>query len=481
MIKNIHRIIGLLCLIIWIDCEGSDCRALIENGEFKKAEEIIRRELFSNPSLSVSERRTLEFELEKMKRIRLDFNKSQAEVIEYIKQYVPDVTPTDLVRWESEKSLEYLVIDGEKMYFKDAAPNLFRLDRTLKAVKQKVDSQIPTDSRREPAFDLDSHCRKIVQAVQTTQKYTVLPVRMKIKQSLTVHPNVVPEGKIIRCWIPFPREIPDRQVNIRLLKTDPPIYILANTDQTLQRTIYFEKAAVKDSTTHFSVEYTYEIYGSYTPVKAEKVIPVEPNPDLKPFLSEEPPHIVFTDEIRQLSQRIVGSETNPYRIAQKLFEWIDVNIVWASAREYSTIYNIPQYVINNRHGDCGMMVLTFITLCRLNGIPARWQSGWEFKPPQDSMHDWGEIYLAPYGWVPMDVTYGRRATADESFRWFYLSGMDSYRLIFNDGMAADFYPLKIYPRSETIDSQRGEVEWEGGNLYFGQWNWEHDWEIISEP
>jgi transglutaminase-like putative cysteine protease len=128
-----------------------------------------------------------------------------------------------------------------------------------------------------------------------------------------------------------------------------------------------------------------------------------------------------------------------------------------------------------------MMVLTFITLCRLNGIPARWQSGWEFKPPQDSMHDWGEIYLAPYGWVPMDVTYGRRATADESFRWFYLSGMDSYRLIFNDGMAADFYPLKIYPRSETIDSQRGEVEWEGGNLYFNQWNWEHDWEIISEP
>jgi len=48
-------------------------------------------------------------------------------------------------------------------------------------------------------------------------------------------------------------------------------------------------------------------------------------------------------------------------------------------------------------------------------------------------------------------------------------------------MAADFYPLKIYPRSETIDSQRGEVEWESGNLYFDQWNWEHDWEIISEP
>jgi len=464
-----------------MDCIGSDYQVLIEKGEFKKAEETIRQGLFNNPSLSAGEKRALEFELERMRRIRLDFSKSQAEVIEYIEQYLPDVKPADLVRWESEKSLEYILIDGEKMYFKDAAPNLFRLDKTLKAVKQKVDSQKPTNSKGEPAFDLDSHCRKIVKAVQRTQKSTVLPVRMKIKQSLVVHPNVVPEGKIIRCWIPFPRAISDRQVNIQLVKTDPPLFILANTEQTLQRTIYFEKPAIKDSTTRFSVEYTYEIYGSYTPIKAEKVTPVEPTPELKPFISEEPPHIVFTDEIRQLSRQIVGSETNPYRIAQKLFEWIDVNIVWASAREYSTIYNIPQYVINNRHGDCGMMTLTFITLCRLNGIPARWQSGWEFKPPQDSMHDWGEIYFAPYGWVPVDVTYGRRATADESFRWFYLSGMDSYRLIFNDGMAADFFPLKIYPRSEIIDSQRGEVEWEGGNLYFDQWNWEHDWEIISEP
>ena len=34
-----------------------------------------------------------------------------------------------------------------------------------------------------------------------------------------------------------------------------------------------------------------------------------------------------------------------------------------------------------------------------------------------------------------------------------------------------FYPAKIYPRSETVDFQRGEVEWRGGNLYFNQWRW----------
>lgn len=38
---------------------------------------------------------------------------------------------------------------------------------------------------------------------------------------------------------------------------------------------------------------------------------------------------------------------------------------------------------------------------------------------------------------------------------------------------------KIYPRSETVDFQRGEVEWEGGNLYFDQWNYQFDVEYLD--
>jgi hypothetical protein len=28
-----------------------------------------------------------------------------------------------------------------------------------------------------------------------------------------------------------------------------------------------------------------------------------------------------------------------------------------------------------------------------------------------------------------------------------------------------------------VDSQRGEVEWRGGNLYFDQWDYGFDWQI----
>ncbi|HPG84930.1 MAG TPA: transglutaminase domain-containing protein, partial [bacterium] len=87
-------------------------------------------------------------------------------------------------------------------------------------------------------------------------------------------------------------------------------------------------------------------------------------------------------------------------------------------------------------------------------------------------------WFAPYGWVPADVTYGRRDAEDPVQHWFYLSGMDSYRLIFNDDVSRPFDPPKEHFRSETLDSQRGELEWRGGNLYFDQWDWELKWEVL---
>lgn len=467
----------LIALSFW-QCARKDYLTLIEEGDYKRAAKIISERLEDDHHLSPERRLELQFELERMERIRQDFQRSEQEVLDYVRQYLPQASAKDLARYEKSGTLEAMVIDGKKYYFNYAAQNLFRLDPELKAIKQKSDSL--AGKNRGEKFDLDGHCRQVIdEAVRTGQRF-VSPVTMRIKQSITVPPNVVPAHKVIRCWIPYPREIPQRQVVIQLLSTDPKTYIIAPNDLTLQRTIYFEKVALPDSATHFSVEYTYRSYAVYAPIEAEKVLPTPERSDLKPYLEEQPPHIVFTPAIRALSQAIVGSETNPYRIAQKLFAWVDENIPWASAREYSTFYNIPDYVLKNRHGDCGMQTLTFITLCRLNGIPARWQSGWEFQPPDDSMHDWGEIYFEPYGWLPMDVTYGQRPTTDERLRWFYLNGMDSYRLIFNDGISARFFPAKVHFRSETVDSQRGEVEWEGGNLYYDQWDWDIEWEVLQK-
>lgn len=471
-----------LVLFYWItvSCtrveQNGHVLSLIAEGQFSSAKEEINR-LLKEGSLSMEKRSELQFEMERMERIEKDFTKTEADVLEFIRKYIPDVTAEDLRRWQAEKSLEMMMIDGEKRYFNRAARNLFRIDKACRQIWADYYKDQPQPTPPADALDLDAHIKTIM-AKATPDQPWVEPVRMRIDYTITVKPDQVPEGENIRCWIPFPREIPERQRDIQLISTFPETYYLADKNH-LQRTIYLEQPSAGNAETRFNVVYEYTSLGTYTAIDPDKVTAAKASGSLAEYLKEEPPHIVFTPQLRALSQDIVGQEKNPYRIAQKLFEWVDTNIPWASAREYSTIRSLSMYPYEHRHGDCGIQTLMLITLLRMNGIPARWQSGWEFQPPDDTMHDWGMIYFAPYGWIPMDVTYGLRDSDDQAHKWFYLNGMDSYRLIFNDAYSVPFDPPKEHFRSETVDSQRGELEWSGGNLYFDQWNWDMKWQVLK--
>ena len=477
-------VVSLFCLaVILLSCSETvhtDYQPLIEQGEFARARQAIEYTLATDSSLTVLDRYNLEFEIEKMRRIELDFTKTEADMIDYIKEYIPDVNEGDIARWDEEKSLEAMVIDGHIRYFNYAARNLFRINKDCKAIWDKSHDYDEFIDSSQSKLVFNRIDQQLIDYYHRTGGKYSLPIRRRIEYTLNVDADVVPPGEIIRCWIPFPREIQDRQQNITVVSSDPEQYIIAPNDLTLQRTVYFEKPAAADEPTMFVVTYDYTGYGVYKDVIAENVEPIDPAGPLAEYLHEQPPHIVFTDTLIALSKSIVGDGTNPYRVAQKLFSWVDDHIPWASAREYSTIPNLSEYPIMNLHGDCGIQTMLFITLCRYNGIPARWQSGWIFEPGDyDSMHDWGMIYFEPYGWLPMDVTYGTLITDNDELKWFNLHGMDNGRLIFNDNISCDFYPQKIYPRSETVDSQRGEVEWRGGNLYFDQWDYEIKYDILS--
>lgn len=474
-------LLALLALLL-TSCTSPDeqgIRRMIAEGDFTKANDAINAMLARDTSLTAVRRLQWEFEVERMNRIRLDFRTTEQEVKDYIGKYMPSLTPEDYAQFETTHALEAMTIDGEKRYFNSAARNLFRLDPQARLIWKEKHKSDPPDSGLASESGLDAHIAQVMEAAVKSGKSFVKPVRFRVTQSITVKGDEVPAGEVIRCWLPFPREIAGRQEQIRILSTDPATYILADNAAHLQRTLYMEKPSAGTAVTSFTVQYEYVSNGVYLPVDPAKVRPPAITQDLAPFVREEPPHIVFTPELKELSKTIVGEETNPVVIARKLFAWVDTNVTWASAREYSTVPNLSMYPFENRHGDCGMQTMLFITLCRMNGIPARWQSGWEFRPPGDSMHDWGMIYFEPYGWVPMDVTYGVRETPDEAMKYFYVNGMDSYRLIFNDAYAQPFYPAKIHPRSETVDLQRGEVEWRGGNLYFNQWEWDLAWEEVA--
>ena len=67
---------------------------------------------------------------------------------------------------------------------------------------------------------------------------------------------------------------------------------------------------------------------------------------------------------------------------------------------------------------------------------------------------------------------------DAGLEDFYLGGLDAWRIAFNDDWSREFVPAKQHPRSETVDLQRGEAEWDGGNLYFDQWTYDFEWQLL---
>jgi transglutaminase-like putative cysteine protease len=305
----------------------------------------------------------------------------------------------------------------------------------------------------------------------------VLPQRVRVTQTMTVEADAVPAGKTLRAWIPYPRVIPGQQEDIHFVSSQPSAHGIA-PESTLQRTVYLEQAAQAGKPTAFSVTYELTLYAQHHAIDPARVVPAKITPALAPYVAERAPHIMFTEPLRVFSRQVVGDATNPYEVAQRIFAAVD-EIPWAGAREYSTIADLGAYTLHAGHGDCGEQTMLLITLMRMNGIPARWQSGWTFTTGDyNNIHDWAEIYLAPYGWIPVDVTYGRLDSDDPSLKWFYLGGLDNFRIAFNDDFSRDFVPAKQFFRSDTVDSQRGEVEWDGGNLYYDRWDYDFAWKIL---
>ena len=439
----------------------------IEDGNFSKASSMID-EIINKNNLTPEERYELAFKKDRMNRIRLDFQKSAADVLEFVKKYYPDADAKTLEKWEKDGSLEYKIIDGQKFYFNRAAANLFRVNKEAKKLKEKVDGASLSELNKY----LLVYIPEAVKESKESNKSLVKKVVHKLDYTITLKPNEVPDGEIIRCWLPFPKEGHERQTDIKLLSVNSNEYTIADNDN-LQRTIYFEKTAHKDESTVFNMVLEVTNYSQLFKLNPDKIQPYDKESELyKTFTSERKPHIVFTKEIKELSGKIIGKEKDPYSKAKKIFEWISKNVPWAGAREYSTIDDISQYCTLKGYGDCGIKSMLYITLCRYNGIPAKWQSGWMLHPGSVNMHDWTEIYFNSYGWVPVDPDFGLQNFTNKDEQYFYFGGIDAHHLIINDDFSKPLYPEKIYPRSETVDFQRGELEWRGGNLYFNKWNYD---------
>lgn len=452
----------IISLLLICSCGGIDIgrgERLLESGSFAEARE------WSDQVKNHSEKESLEWRVadsivDIADRIEREFSISEDAVVESLKSKYPDYSESLKRKWEDSNLLESRVIDGNRRYFNRAVSNLgLLLDARKGAIKETSLERFAL-SNSEKIISYIDNFGGVADSIDYTISFT-----------LTVDKDAVPDGELIRCWIPYPKSIHKRQSNIKLLTTSQELYQISS-EESDHRSIYFEKRAEEGKETQFNVRYSYTAWSQYFNLDSVKVKPYKKKTKLyKTYTAEQHPHIEFSPEIKRLADSIVGDSKDPRDIVKKIYYWISDNIPWAGAIEYGVIPNIPEYVLKNMKGDCGMQTLLFISMARYKGVPAKWQSGWMLHPGNKNLHDWNEVYYEGVGWVPVDVSFHLQSSDNKKLKEFYISGMDSYRLIVNDGIGAKFEPQKNHFRSEPWDFQRGEVEWRGGNIYFDQWDY----------
>lgn len=422
-----------------------DIAKLKYNGSFKNA--LILIDNFLDKEIPMILRKRLELEKELIPILKKQYPYSFEEAEKMMKEKTKDFKKTELEKLKEESAADWILIDG-KVYFQD------RFFQTL--VKTRQDIQERLFEKEKESIESDELLNNMMKSIKEKGN---LSYYIHLKTGIKIKDEYIENGKTIKVHLPIPANA-EQIKNINLINySHIPKEISA--DSHPQRTVYFEEKISNDNNI-FTVEYSYENHMKYIELNPDNVSLIQPQINLE----EQSPHIVFTPYIKSLCEEILQGEKNPLLKARKIYDFITTKINYTFMREYITIENIPEYAALNLKGDCGVQALLFITLCRCTGIPAKWQSGMYVTPLTIGNHDWAQFYIAPYGWLYADCSFGGSAyRKGNKERWnFYFGNMDPFRMVANSEFQFDFSPNKNFLRIDPYDNQRGECEYDNKGL-----------------
>ena len=205
----------------------------------------------------------------------------------------------------------------------------------------------------------------------------------------------------------------------------------------------------------------------HAPAPAAQLYPAAPPPAAED-LGEDGTFITFTPYLRALAAELTeGAEDDLHR-AWRIYEFITTKVKYSFVRQYFQIDSIGEYCALNLKGDCGLQALLFISLCRICGIPARWQSGLSISADDPGSHDWAQFYLPGWGWLFADPSFGGGAwRSGARARWlFYFGNLDPARMAAASCFMAEFSHPAAGLRVDPFDNQTGEIERIGRPLPF---------------
>lgn len=420
-----------------------DIDAYKKAGEFDKALMAIDRMLKSDIR-DEHLRNSLMLQKEIIYRLDKNYVVTFDDGLKMIQKLIPDFTKEELQSYMDEKRFSWIYKNHE-IYFLDRFNEcLERYEDYNCRLKGYVKKEVSETDRN-----------RLIHRIKEVKH---LEERIKIKASIRVKDEVFEKGMKVLVHLPIPR-LCDHHKDIVIESYIGDNAIIADENSKF-RTICFNEEMKENHP--FEVTYSYTSFYDYIDLDNKKAT----ENILNEYLGEELPHIVFTDHLRKLADSITDGLDDDLSKAKAIYDYLTLNCNYSYQPEYFVRDNIPEYVTTYFRGDCGFFALTFITLCRIVGIPAYFESGMAVYDDECGSHDWARFYVEPFGWLYADVSYGigSRMMNDEESRQYYFGHLDQQRMVSNLGYLPVFDIPKKYYSIDPYDNQRGEIETEDRGL-----------------
>ena len=378
-------------------------------------------------------------ERERLRRLPLQYPWNRAEAFEKLRELVPDITQDELDACEREGRVNFLYLDGEKRYF-------LRFHRSLMRFPD-FRARRGENSPASPWLD---------PVIAQIREQGSLGRRITLEASIRPADDAFVPGTY-RAWLPLAAETA-QQRRVEVLAGDPDAVAPADAPA---RTAYWERTLTENKP--FTLRYRYESRVVYAdplnrPAPADALYPAAPAPGPED-LAEDGTFIRFTPYLRALAAEVTAGAQSPAQKAWQIYAFVTTRVKYSFVRQYFCIDDLGEYCAVNLMGDCGLQALLFINLCRIAGIPARWQSGLSIDADGAGDHDWAQFWLEGWGWLFADPSFGGgayRAGAQDRWR-FYFGNLDPTRMAANRVFMAPLQPEEDFLRLDPYDSQEGEI------------------------
>lgn len=412
-------------------------------GDYERLIRVIDRRL-SDETLPEALKKRLQLERILASRIPSQYPYSYEEALALLRKNIRDFKDKELETLWEENTADWIYINGRVQFHELFFENLMKTrdDYGARFLGTMEDNEKNAALLRENVRLMEEHGGRTVH------------MRLLTRLSLTPEAEKACMGKTAHVYMPLPVEYAQVR-NLRLLGFEGTAGEPVSVDNGSypQRTARFETVIRGGEV--WQTEFEFDNETVFRNPDPSQVLFSQPSF----YTGEEAPHIRFTPYLRELTRSVTEGEENPLLAAEKIYRFITSQVKYSFVRSYSTVEDIPEFTAANRKGDCGFQALLFITMCRIAGIPARWQSGLYATPLTMGSHDWAQYYVAPFGWLSADCSFGGSAfrQGDEKRRAYYGANLDPYRIPYASQFMHSFSREEEGLRDDPYDNQSGEV------------------------